>query len=98
VTYRLIIRPEAERDIALGRDWYETKRVGLGAELLSAVEVIFDRITQMPNLYPPEYKSIRRVGMKRFPYVVYYRIIGEVVEVIAVLHASRDTRRWRSRS
>jgi toxin ParE1/3/4 len=93
----MIIRPEAERDIALGRDWYETKREGLRAGLLSTVAVIFDRITQMPQLYPPEYKSIRRVAMKRFPYVVYYRIIGDVVEVIAVHHAGRDSRRWQSR-
>jgi hypothetical protein len=36
--------------------------------------------------------------LNRFPYVVYYRIAGDVVEVIAVQHGSRSPRGWRSRA
>jgi plasmid stabilization system protein ParE len=98
VTHPLIIRPEAEQDMLEGRDWYEGQRQGLGAEFLTAVEEVFDLIREMPELYPPEYKSVRRAGVTRFPYVVYYRLVGEDIEVIAVQHGSRNPRRWRSRA
>ena len=98
MSYPLIIRPEAEQDMAEGRDWYEGQREGLGAEFLTAVEDVFDRIREMPELYTAEYKSVRRAGLGRFPYVVYYRIVGVSIEVIAVQHGGRSPRRWRSRA
>jgi plasmid stabilization system protein ParE len=98
MSHPLIIRPEAEQDMIEGRDWYEGQREGLGIEFLTAVEDVFDRIREMPEMYPLEYKSVRRVGVTRFPYVVYYRLVGEDVEVLAVQHGSRNPRRWRSRA
>jgi plasmid stabilization system protein ParE len=35
--------------------------------------------------------------VKRFPYVVYYRVHPDRIEVIAVLHGSRHPRTWRGR-
>lgn len=98
MTHPLIIRPEAEQDMSEGRDWYEGQRRGLGAEFLTAVEEVFDRIRKMPESYAPEYKSVRRARVARFPYVVYYRIVGDTIEMIAVQHGSRNPRRWRSRA
>lgn len=94
----LIIRPEAQQDLKKGRDWYERQRPGLGNEFLSAVDAVFVRVGDFPELYPPEYRGVRRVGLRRFPYVVYYRIRGSAVEVLAVLHGGRNPRKWRSRA
>ena len=69
MTFRLIIRPEAELDLAEGRDWYESRREGLGAEFLTAVDKVFNSIRATPEMYAPEYKSVRLVGLNRFPYV-----------------------------
>jgi toxin ParE1/3/4 len=98
MSHPLIIRPEAEQDMAEGRDWYEGQKEGLGVEFLTAVDDVFDRIRETPELYTPEYKSVRRAGLHRFPYVVYYRIVADTVEVIAVQHGSQSPRRWRSRA
>jgi toxin ParE1/3/4 len=98
MTHPVVIRPEAEQDMAEGRDWYEGQREGLGTAFLTAVDDVFDRIREKPELYAPEYRAVRRAGLGRFPYVVYYRIVGESVEVIAVQHGSRNPRRWRSRA
>lgn len=80
MTHPLIIRPEAEQDMAEGRDWYEGQREGLGIEFLTAVDHVFDRIGKNPKLCPPKYHAVRRAALGRFPFVVYYRIIAEVVE------------------
>jgi plasmid stabilization system protein ParE len=81
-----------------GRDWYEGQREGMGSDFLAAVDEVFDRIREAPELYAAEYKSVRRVGLSHFPFVVYYRIVGDAVEVIAVQHGSRKPRSWRSRA
>jgi hypothetical protein len=41
---------------------------------------------------------MRRVLTERFPYRVFFSIIGETLYVHAVLHGARDDRRWRGRS
>jgi toxin ParE1/3/4 len=94
----LIVRPEAEQDMAEARDWYEAQRVGLGDEFLTAVDDVFARIRTFPELYAVEYRGVRRAGTRRFPYVVYYRIIADGLEVLAVLHGRRHPRTWRSRA
>ena len=53
MTHTLIARPEAEQDIADGRDWYESQVNGLGAEFLTAIDNVFDRIRITPELYAP---------------------------------------------
>lgn len=98
MNHPLIIRPEAENDLIEARDWYEAQREGLGAEFLTAIDGVFSRIRETPELYAAEYKGVRRAGMNRFPYIVYYRLIENTVEVIAVQHGSRSPRRWRKRS
>jgi plasmid stabilization system protein ParE len=98
MSYALVVRPEAEQDLADARDWYDGQREGLGIEFLNAVDEAFDRIRETPELYAAEYRGVRRVALNRFPYVVYHRISGQTVEVIAVQHGSRHPRGWRSRA
>lgn len=98
MTLPVIVRPEAEQDLFEGRDWYENQQTGLGNAFLAAVDELFDLIRQAPQRYAAGYKQVRRVRMHRFPYVVYYRLISHCIEVIAVLHGSRSTRRWQSRA
>jgi plasmid stabilization system protein ParE len=65
---------------------------------MTALEVVLDRLVETPDLYPTEYKSVRRAKMKRFPYVVYYRLVRDRIDVIAVQHGGRNSRSWRSRA
>lgn len=69
-----------------------------GDVFLTKVDEVFDRISETPGLYAAEYKSVRKVGLRRFPYVVYYHVVGQIVEVIAVQHASRGSGDWQLRT
>jgi len=82
--------------VAGARDGSAAQRNSRQADF--AVDDVFDRIRETPELCAAEHKAVRRVGLSRFPYVVYYRIVGASVEVIAVQHGSRNPRRWRSRA
>jgi plasmid stabilization system protein ParE len=94
----MIIRPEAEADLANARDWYERQRAGLGAEFLLCVEEVLERIGRTPEMYMVVYHDVRRALTRRFPYAVYYRIAGNDVVVLGILHTRRDPREWQSRA
>ena len=94
----MIIRPEAEADLANAQDWYEQQRAGLGAAFLLCVEEVLERIGRTPEMYMVVYHDVRRALTRRFPYAVYYRIAGNDVVVLGILHTRRDPRAWQSRA
>ena len=94
----MIIRPEAEADLVNAQGWYEWQREGLGAEFLLCVEEVFERIGRMPELHPVVYRGVRRAITRRFPYSIYYRMDGNEVVVLGVLHMRRDPKEWQSRA
>jgi plasmid stabilization system protein ParE len=98
VNLPLVIRPEAEDDLAAARDWYEEQREGLGDEFLQCAQELLERISGMPEMYAVVYRGVRRCKLRRFPYIVYYRLRDGRIEVLGVLHASLHPRTWRSRA
>ncbi len=45
----------------------------------------------------PDDARYRRIVVRRFPYLVFFEVRGETVEVVAVAHASREPGYWRAR-
>ncbi len=48
--YQLIIRPEAEADIAAAKKWCSARQRELGDQFLAAVESVLDRISKSPEI------------------------------------------------
>jgi plasmid stabilization system protein ParE len=94
----MIIRPEAEADLAHARSWYEQQHAGLGAAFLLCVEEVLEHIDRTPELYRVVYRDVRRALTRRFPYAVYYRLAGNAVVVLGILHTRRDPHVWQSRT
>ena len=93
----IVLRPEAQADLLAARDWYAQQRAGLEDAFAEAVEQLLARIEAMPELYAAVLRDVRRGKLRRFPYVVYYRVLADRIEVIAVLHGSRDPQVWQDR-
>jgi plasmid stabilization system protein ParE len=96
--YRLKVRPEAESDLSEAKHWYNKRRPALGKEFLAAVRRTIHRIRRDPLLFAVVYRETRCTLVSRFPYVVYFRIHGDLISVIAVLHGHRDESLWQSRA
>jgi plasmid stabilization system protein ParE len=94
---KLIIRPEAEDELLEAIDWYEARSPGLGAELLRCVDASFHRIQRHPEAYPVAHRLTRMALVRRFPYLVLYRVVGEFISVVAIFHAKRDPKIWKRR-
>lgn len=97
MTPEVIIRPEAEAEIADAHDWYEARVPGLGADFFLAVDAILHSIARTPKQYPVVHRNIRRALTKRFPYEVFFLDEDQRIVVLAVFHASRNPKSWTSR-
>ncbi|MGH7452493.1 MAG: type II toxin-antitoxin system RelE/ParE family toxin [bacterium] len=97
MSYKLIIRPEAEIDIKEAFRWYELRKSGLGKDFILRVDVCLAAIQRNPYAYPVKHKEIRKALLHRFPYGVFYLVEANDVAVIAVFHAKRDPQIWQDR-
>ncbi len=96
---RVVVRPAAASDIEDAYRWYESQRAGLGDEFLAALRLAQDRLLEHPEAYPVLLRDTRRALIpERFPYGLFYRIYGDMIVVVACMHANRDPRRWQRRS
>ena len=95
---RIIVRPEAESDIKDAYEWYEAQRKGLGDNFLLCIEEALSRISRNPAQYSIVYKEIRRLLIHRFPFGIFFIESEESVSVLAVLHARRNPKTWKSRT
>ncbi len=98
MTFEVRLRPEAEQDLSDAAFWYEGQRPGLGKQFLDEVLAIFSMIAETPVMYPTVHRNTRRAVVHRFPFSVYYRVEDAEVVVVAVMHGSRNPRRWKSRT
>lgn len=86
----VVIRPEAEQDIADAQRWYETERAGLGAEFRQAVGDALIGIVRFPLSAPLMFAGIRRKLLVRFPYGLFYKAETRRIVILACVHAVRD--------
>ena len=95
---RVILRPEATQDLQDARNWYDGQQVSLGDTFAARAAEVIDRLGQVPELYAEVWQDVRAAPINRHPYVIYYRVLPDRVEVLAVLHARRDPSEWQSRA
>jgi hypothetical protein len=52
----------------------------------------------MPEMYGVVWRNVRAARLRQFPFVVYYRVHDDRVEVLAVMRGSRDASAWQGRA
>ena len=91
MAHKIVITSFAYNDEYEAYTWYEEQRKGLGDELLKELEKSYQKISNNPEHYSfiDERKELRDFLIHRFPYLIVYRINGNVVEIIAVHHGKK---------
>jgi len=79
-------------DFQAAFDWYEDQHPGLGLEFAEDFRRAYQRLRQQPLLYAIRFSSVRRLNLDRFPYGLFFVVEREEIRVLAVFHASRDTK------
>ena len=100
MTPSITIRPLAQADLAEQRDYLENTNPQVAERYLQAVEQTFNQLAQLPGLGAPrEYGKPNLSGMRMRPvkgferYLIFYLPNDNGIDVVRVLHSSRDIAR-----
>ena len=91
---KLVVSTKAQREIRDATAWYEEQTRGLSTEFLRAIELNLGYVQRNPLLFAEMLPGLRRIGLRRFPYSLFYRIREEKITVLACLHQHRDPQDW----
>jgi toxin ParE1/3/4 len=97
VSLPVILRPAADADILAAHAELEQVRVGLGGRFAGRVREVLERIEYMPEMYGAVWRDVRAARLRKFRHVVYCIVFDDRIEVLAVLHGSRNETAWKSR-
>lgn len=93
----IILTPYAELDLTEARDWYEQQRPQLGDELIQAVDTSLAQIHRHTQIGTELMPGIRKLLVRRFPYVIIYRLEVDQIAILAIYHTKRDPQAWQMR-
>ena len=97
MSYQIQVRRAAELDIAEAQVWYESQQNGLGREFRAEVSRVIERLSKTPLIYQKVHRDVHRAIVRRFPYLIWYRVFGDTVIVLACTYAGRDPKYVKSR-
>ena len=90
---------EARAEVRAAARWYEQQQEGLGSRFLLAVEEALGRVKRLGARASRVAGvgadlGVRRVRIKRFPYMVICLEVSSVLRVVAVAHEHRRPGYW----
>ena len=100
---KLRVLQQAEREARDAAEWYEDRVEGLGPAFLDEYESGLERIEKDPTRFGrletiTGPREIRRLLLRRFPYLIAYEILADEAMVLAVAHVSRRPNYWIDRA
>jgi toxin ParE1/3/4 len=90
LSFSVRVRRAAEFDIAEAQAWYDTQQPGLGIRFYSEVMLVLDRLGETPFIYTTVHRDVRRAIVRHFSFLVWYRVMGQTVKVLAVTHGKQQ--------
>ncbi|MBV6403395.1 MAG: hypothetical protein GFGODING_00133 [Flavobacteriales bacterium] len=94
MSFRLEIRDRASDEFIESYLWYEQQRNGLGEEFHDEVEEHFAFLRERPEGFAKWRGPYKKINLKRFPYIIVFRVVKDAVVVFSVFHTRRDPKRW----
>jgi toxin ParE1/3/4 len=95
----VILDEEAQKELNEAIEWYNDRQQRLGLELQNEVEEAVDRIRLDPGVGACYRNTAYRFyRVNRFPYILYYLELADVIWVAAIAHERRRPGYWRKRT
>ncbi len=86
---KIEILADAEQDIETGIYFYEAQKQGLGRYFLDTILADIDSLIIYAGIHI-KIKGYYRHLSKRFPFAIYYKILGDTIKVYAVLDCRKN--------
>lgn len=76
MSYRLVVRDSAAKDVFEAYFWYHTIRPQLGERFMAALKECYDSIQANPRGYQLRKGNFCHVMLRKFPYRMVYEVDG----------------------
>jgi hypothetical protein len=86
---KIEILDEAQQDLIEGFQFYESRETGIGSYFLDCLFSDIDSLLVFGGIHQVVY-GYHRALSKRFPFAIYYEVVGELIRVHAVLDCRRN--------
>lgn len=96
--FSLKIDIDAVKDIKDASSWYEEQQKGLGKRYSTQVAVQINELIKDPLLYRIRYNEVYCLKINKFPFMIHYKVVENVITIFAVIHTSRNPKIWEKRS
>jgi hypothetical protein len=94
VTFEVVFESPASLEMTQAFEWYESRKSGLGSEFLRSVALARDLLASDPIRFSETRPPFRWIKLRKFPYGLHYRVVGNKVSVLACLHFRQSPERW----
>lgn len=91
------ILPDAEREFREAFLWYFDRSPLATDAFRTEVFEAIDALEEDADLWPANGDGIRFRVLTRFPYTIYYDLLGESATILAIAHQRRRPGYWRTR-
>jgi plasmid stabilization system protein ParE len=98
MSYPIIFTSQADSDLAVAHLKYKQIKAELAERFLAAVQICLEKISDNPAMYAILEDNIRAAVLRKFPYVIYFRLEADTAHVLGVIHGRRSDRAWKYRS
>lgn len=93
------LHPDAEAEFADAIRWYEEHAdSGVALQFAEAVDAAINALAAGPLRCPIVWQDKRRCLVRRFPFGVFYEVMPEEIQVLAIYHLSRRPGGWHGRT
>ncbi len=93
---RFFFHPSASAELREATKWYRDRAPDIAADFLNAIYAAVANIVSAPQRWPLKGRW-RRYYLRRFPYVIAYREVDELLQIGAVAHQRRLPDYWSRR-
>jgi len=91
------LHPAARTEVFEAIRYYEREKRGLGCKFAGRVREGIGQVVRFPHAWQRVEGGCRRYRLRRFPYGLVYRVLGDDVLFVAVMHLSRNPGYWLNR-
>jgi hypothetical protein len=93
----LRFHPDVPSDVSHALQWYGNITAPLAERFRQSLDSRFDDIAARPESFAFAFENVRFGRVRRFPYLVLFREVGEVVQILGGFHTASDPAKWRLR-
>jgi plasmid stabilization system protein ParE len=94
---RIVYHPEASRDLEEMVDFYQERRMGLGARFFEGVTSTLEHLSAFPEMGRLDLAGYRVFRVSGFPINLLYKAFPSHLFVVAVAHQRRKQGFWLDR-